>query len=152
MLAQLGFCFAKLQKKDIALFGHDALEGAPVHENTLCVTSGAPRLRARFRNLTRCFKYAAFLMFSSTRVRRTTLCVTFGARRRSIPSGLLDLFFGHWDHRGRPSTPERFRRATVWAASAQGCHPNLISSRPQRHPDLRSGIFRRRERHAHEVA
>ena len=132
---------------------HVALQGAHVHENTLCVTFGAPRFRTHFRILTRCFEYAAFHMLSRTHVRRTTLCVTFGARRRSIPSGLLDLFFGHWDHRGRPSTPERFRRATVWVASvAQGCHPNLISSRAQRHPDLRSGFFRRRERHAHEMA
>ena len=116
-------------------------KGVHVHEDTLRVTSGAPHFRTHFRLLTRCFKYAAFHMLSGTHVRRTTLCVTFGARRRSIPSGLLDLFFGHWDHRGRPSTPERFRRATVWAASvAQGCHPNLILSRPQRHADLPSGI------------
>ena len=143
----------EVTKKDIALFGHDALEGAPVHETTLCVTSGAPHFRTHFRLLTRCFKYVAFHMLSRTHVRRTTLCVTFGARRRSIPSGLLGRLFGHSDHQGRPRTPEWFRRATVWAASvAQGCHPNLISSRAQRHPDLRSGFFRRRERHAHEMA
>ena len=140
-------------KKDNALFGHDALEGVHIHENTLCVTSGAPRFRTHFRLLTRCFKYVAFHMLSGTHVRRTTLCVTFGARRRSIPSGLLDRLFGHSDHQGRPRTPEWFRRATVRAASvAQGCLPNLISSRPRRHTDLRSGIFRRRERHAHEMA
>ena len=98
--------FREVTKKDIALFGHDALEGAPVHEKTLCVTSGAPHFRTQFRLLTRCFKYAAFHLLSRTHVRRTTLCVTFGARRRSIPSGLLDLLFGHWDHRGRPSTPD----------------------------------------------
>ena len=132
---------------------HSPLKGAHIPKATLCVTSGALRFRPHFRNLTRCFKYAAFHVLSRTHVRRTTLCATFGARRRSIPSGLLDLLFGHWGHRGRPSTPERFRRATVWAASvARGCHPNLFSSRPHRTPDLRSGIFRRRERHAHEMA
>ena len=124
-----------------ALFWHYALEGVHVHENTLCVTFGAPRFRTHFRILTRCFEYAAFHLLSRTHVRRTTLCVTFGARRRSIPSGLLDRLLGHSDHQGRPRAPEWFRRATVWAASAaQGCHPNLISSRPQRHPDLQSGI------------
>ena len=140
MSAHLGFSLSMLQTTN-ALLRHDALEGVHVHENTLCVTFGAPRFRTHFRILTRCFEYAAFHLLSRTHVRRTTLCVTFGARRRSIPSGLLDLLFGHWDHRGRPSTPERFRRATVWAASvAQGCHPNIISPRPQRHPDLRLGI------------
>ena len=59
----------EVTKKDIALFGHDALEGAPVHENTLCVTSGAPHFRTHFRLLTRCFKYAAFHMLSRTHVR-----------------------------------------------------------------------------------
>ena len=132
---------------------HDALEGAHVHENTLCVTSGAPRFRTHFRNLTRCFKYAAFRVLSRAHVRRTVLCVTFGARRRSIPSGLLDRLLGHWDRQGRPRTPERFRRATVWAANvAQGCPPDLTWARPRLHRNLPSGIFRRRERHAHEVA
>ena len=107
----------EVTKKNIALFGHDALEGAPVHENTLCVTSGAPHFRTHFRLLTRCFKYAAFHMLSRTHVRWTTLCVTFGARRRSIPSDHLDRVVGHWDRHGRPRTPERFQRATVWAAS-----------------------------------
>ena len=140
-------------KKDNALLRHDALEGAHAHENTLCVTSGAPRFRPHFRLLTRCFEYAAFPLLSRTHVRRTALCVTFGARRRSIPSGLLDRLLGHWDRQGRPRSPEWVRRATVWVASvAQGCLPNLISSRAQRHPDLRSGFFRRRERHAHEMA
>ena len=91
----------EVTKKDIALFGHEALEGAPVHENTLCVTSGAPRFRTHVRFLTRCFKYAAFHVLSRTHVRRTTLRVTFGARRRSIPSGLLDRLFGHSEHPGR---------------------------------------------------
>ena len=140
------FQFGEITKTINAVLRHDALEGVHVHENTLCATFGAPRFRTHFRILTRCFEYAAFHMLSRTHVRRTTLCVTFGARRRSIPSGLLD-------HQGRPRTPEWSRRATVWVASvAQGCHPNLISSRAQRHPDLRSGIFRRRERHAHEMA
>ena len=147
------FQFGEITKTIKAVLRHDALEGVHVHENTLYVTFGAPRFRTHFRILTRCFEYAAFHMFSRTHVRRTTVRVTFGARRRSIPSGLLDRLLGHSDHQGRPRAPEWFRRATVWAASAaQGCHPNLISSRPQRIPDLQSGIFRRRERHAHEMA
>ena len=98
--------FGEVTKTMNAVLRHDALESVHVHENTLCVTFGAPRFRTHFRILIRCFEYAAFHMLSRTHVRRTTLCVTFGARRRSIPSGLLDLLFGHWDHRGRPSTPD----------------------------------------------
>ena len=135
----------EITNKCNALLRHDALEGVHVHENTLCVTFGASRFRTHFRILTRCFEYVAFHMLSRTHVRRTTLCVTFGARRRSIPSSLLGRLLGHSDHQGRPKTPEWFRRATVWFASvAQGCHLNFISSRPQRHPDLRSSIFRRK--------
>ena len=53
----------------------------------------------------------------------------------------------------RPRTPERFRRATVWVANvAQGYPPDLTWARPRLHRNLPSGIFRRRERHAHEVA
>ena len=134
MLSRLGLA-SRCYKKGNAPFGHETLESVHVNENTLRVTSGAPRFRPHFRLLTRCFKYAAFHMLSGTHVRRTTLRVTFGARRRSIPSGLLDRLLGHSDHQGRPRAPEWFRRATVWAASvAQGCHPNLISSGPQRHP------------------
>ena len=82
--------FGEITKTSNAVLRHDALEGAHVHENTLCVTSGALRFRPHFRNLIRCFAYAAFHMLSRTHVRRTTLRVTFGARRRSIPSGFLD--------------------------------------------------------------
>ena len=111
--------FGEITKTISAVLRHDALEGAHVHENTLCVTSGAPRFRTHFRLLTRCFEYSTFQMLSRTHVRRTTLCVTFGARRRSIPSGLLDRLLGHSDHQGRPRTPEWSRRATVWVASVR---------------------------------
>ena len=33
-------------------------------------------------------------MFLGTHVRQTTLCVTFGARLRSVPPDLLDRFLG----------------------------------------------------------
>ena len=148
---QYGFC--KVTSKLRNMSELVALQGAHVHGNTLCVTFGASHFRTNFRSFTLCSKYIVIPMVLGTHVLRTTLCVTFGARRRSIPSGLLDRLLGHSDHQGRPRAPSWFRRATVWAASAaQGCHPNLISSRPQRHPDLQSGIFRRRERHAHEMA
>ena len=124
---------------------HEALKGAHVHEMTLCVTFGALRFGTHFRLLTRCSNYAVIHITLGTHARQTTLCVTFGARPRSIPLSLWDRLFGHLGRQGRPRTPERFHRATVWAANvAQGCPPDLTY--------LQSGIFRRRERHAHEVA
>ena len=120
---------------------------------TLCVTFGALRCGPRFRLLTRCSNYAVIHITLGTHVPQTTLHVTFGARPRSIPLSLLDRLFGHLGRQGRPRTPERFRRATVWAANvAQGCPPDLTWARPRLHRNLPSGIFRRRERHAHEVA
>ena len=120
---------------------------------TLCVTFGAPHFGTHVRLLTRCSNYAVIHITLGTHVPQTKLHVTFGARPRSIPLSLLDRLFGHLGRQGRPRTPERFRRATVWAANvAQGCPPDLTSARPQLHRNLPSGIFRRRERHAHEVA
>ena len=112
---------------------HEALKGVHVHENTLCVTSGAPHFRTHFRLLTRCFKYAAFHSLSRTHVRQTTLRVTFGARLRLVRSSLLGSLFGHLRRQDSPSTPERSRRATIWAPNnTQGCLPDLTSTRPRR--------------------
>ena len=120
---------------------------------TLCITFGALRCGPRFRILTRCSNYEVIHITLGTHVPQTTLRVTFSARPRSIPLCLLDRLFGHLGRQGRPRTPERFRRATVWAANvAQGCPPDLTWARPRLHRNLPSGIFRRRERHAHEVA
>ena len=145
--------FGEVMKNATNLSQHEALKGAHVHEMTLCVTFGALRFGTHFRLLARCSNYAVIHITLGTHVPQTTLHVTFGARPRSIPLSLLDRLFGHLGRQGRPRTPERFRRATVWAANvAQGCPPDLTSARPRLHPDLRSGIFRRRERRAHEVA
>ena len=48
-------------------------------------------------------------MLLGTLVRQTTLSVTFGKRRRSIPVGLSDLMFDHSGHASRPKTPKRHR-------------------------------------------
>ena len=48
-------------------------------------------------------------MLLGTLVRQTTLSVTFGKRRRSIPVGLLDSIFDHSGHASRPRTPKRPR-------------------------------------------
>ena len=74
--------FGEITKTSNAVLRHDALEGAHVHENTLCVTSGAHLFGIHFRALVRCSKYTTNPMLSGTHVRQTTLCVTFGARQR----------------------------------------------------------------------
>ena len=67
-------------KKSDGLLRHDALEGAHVHENKLCITFGAPPFRTLLGSLARCSKYTVIHMLLGTHVRQTTLCVTFGAR------------------------------------------------------------------------
>ena len=44
-------------------------------------------------------------MFSGAHVPQTTLCVTFSARHRSIPLGLLDRTLGCLEPQGHPVTP-----------------------------------------------
>ena len=44
-------------------------------------------------------------MLSGTHVPQNTLCVTFGARHRSIPLGVLDRTLGYLDPQGHPVTP-----------------------------------------------
>ena len=56
-----------------------ALQGAHVHENTLCVTFGAPRFGPENRHIWRGSKYITFYTISETAVRETTVWVTFGA-------------------------------------------------------------------------
>ena len=52
-------------------------------------------------------------MLLGTLVRQTTLSVTFGKRRRSIPVGLSDLMFDHSGHASRPYTPKRQRNGSA---------------------------------------
>ena len=152
VLAQLDVLRAKLENTN-RLSQHEALKGVHVHEKTLCVTSGAHRFGTHFLSLPRCSKYTAIHMLSRTHVRQTTLCVAFGARPCLVPSNLLGRLFGHLGRQDSPSTPGRPRRATIWAPNiVQGCPPDLTSARPRLPRSLPSGIFRRRERRAHEVA
>ena len=124
--------FGEITKTSNAVMRHDALEGAHVHENALCVTSGAHRFGTNFRSLARCSKYTAIHMLSGTHVRQTTLCVTFGARLRLVRSSLLGRIFGQFRRQDNPNTPERSRRATIWDPNnTQGCPPDLTSARPR---------------------
>ena len=145
--------YSEVANNAINLSQHETIKGAHVHENTLCVTSGAHRFGTNVRSLAPCSKYTANPMLSGTHVRQTTLCVTFGARLRLVRSSLLGSLFGHLRRQANPSTPERSRRATIWAPNnTQGYPPDLTSARPRLLQNLPSGIFRRRERRAHEVA
>ena len=75
---------------------HEPLRGATVHENTVCVTYGAPRFGVNFRVSSRCSKYATISNTSGTPVHQTTVCVTSGARRRSVPLSFLDRNLAIW--------------------------------------------------------
>ena len=92
-------------------------------------------------------------MLSGTHVPQSTLCVTFGARHRSIPLGLLDRTLGDLDPQGHPVT----RNGSAWRPFGLATSPKDALRTSLRHARAyiqTSGriSFRRRERHAHEVA
>ena len=92
---------------------HEALKGAHVRQVALCVAFGALLCGTNFTVLRRCSKYSTIRMLLGTLVRQTTLSVTFGKRRRSIPVGLLDRILDHSNHASRPRMPERHRNGSA---------------------------------------
>ena len=145
--------FCKIITNANNLSQHEMLKGTNVHEMTLCVTFGAPQFRTHFRFLTGCSEYAMIHMLSGTHVPQTALCVTFGARHRSIPLGLLDRTLGYLDPQGHPRTPN----GSAWRPFGLPTSPKDALRTSLRHARAyiqTSGriSFRRRERHAHEVA
>ena len=94
--------FGEVTKNATDLSQHEALNGAYVHEMTLCVTFFAPHFPTHFRFFITCSKYTVIHMVWDTCVHETILCVTFGARPRSIPFSLLDALFGHLARQSRP--------------------------------------------------
>ena len=145
-LSTIRCLFGMVRKNSTDLSQHHADHDLSVRESTLCVMSGAPLGGTDFRLLTRRSEYATISLILGTPVRHTTLRVMFCARRCSVALGLLDRLLGHLDRQAQPRTPERVRRPTLRATNgAEGCLLDI----PAR---LRSGIFRRRERHAHAMA
>ena len=132
---------------------HDALKSTNVHEMALCVTFGAPQFRTHFRFSIGCSEYAVIHMFSGTHVPQTTLCVTFGARHRSIQLGLLVRSLGPLD----PKATQGLRNGSAWRPFGLATSPKDALRTSLRHARAyiqTSGpiSFRRRKRHAHEVA
>ena len=103
------------------LWQHEALKGAHVRQVTLCVAFGALLCGTYFSVLRQCSKYSTIRMLLGTLVRQTTLSVTFGKRRRSIPVGLLDRILDHSGHATAQGCPRDPR--TVWPSDGLGCHP-----------------------------
>ena len=102
--------FNKIIKHANNFWQHEALKGAYVHEMTLCVTFLAPHFRTHFRFFIRCSKSTVIHMLPRTHVPRMTMCVTFRARLRSIPLGLLDRPLGHFD----PKAAHGLRNGSIW--------------------------------------
>ena len=68
-------------------------------------------------------------MLWGTRVRQSTLCATFDARPRSIPSSLLDGLFGNFGSQGRPRPSDDSKM--VPPSNRLGCQRRLkMPSRP----------------------
>ena len=75
---------------------HVTPKGAGVHEMSVCVASGASRFGTDFGASFRCSKYVMFSITFGTPVRQNALCVTFGARRRPVPSQFLGAARACW--------------------------------------------------------
>ena len=119
--------FRSLVKSRTRHWQHGARQGAHVHETSVCVTYFAPWFVNNICSFSWCSKYVTFSLTFCALVRQNTLCVTYGAPRRSLPSRL-------W---GGP--------LATWAAK-----PGQTS--PWAYSDLPSSILRSRLRHAYEVA
>ena len=77
---------------------------------------GALRAGTNFRVLRRCSEYVMIYITSSTHVHQTTLYVTYGARRRSVPLGLLERLLATWAAKAARDS------GTVPAGGRLGCH------------------------------
>ena len=59
----------------------DTLDGARVHEVSLCVASAAPRFGTNYRALSRRYNYVMFSITFGTHVLHTPVCAASRARR-----------------------------------------------------------------------
>ena len=132
--------FRSLLKSSKRHWQHDEIQGAHVHETSLCVTYCAPRFGS---NICRCCRRSKYVMFSLTfcaPVLQYTLCVAYGAPRRSLPSRL---WAGLWP----PEPPSRARNSgqprRAWILAAQGRHGMPRTT----FPDLTASIFTPSERY-----
>ena len=67
------------------MYGEIVLQDALVPKMTVCVTFGASRIGANFRNVCALSEYVTFSTISATAVREMTVCVTFGAPHFGFP-------------------------------------------------------------------
>ena len=63
------------------MYGEMVLQDGVVPKMTVCVTFGASRIGANFRNVCALSEYVTFSTISATAVRKMAVCVTFGALR-----------------------------------------------------------------------
>ena len=70
-------CFCYVNKMTTSRSRRVSLEGAHVHETSLCVAPGAPRFGTKFRSLSQCSKYVTFSITFGPHVLQTTVCVMF---------------------------------------------------------------------------
>ena len=87
-IALAGCHFQSLRKSSTRQWQHDALQGAHVHETSLCVMYFALRSGPKISSFCWCSKYVTFSITFCALVLQNTLCVAYGAIRRSPPSRL----------------------------------------------------------------
>ena len=116
-IALAGCHFQSLRKSSTRQWQHDALQGAHVHETSLCVIYFALRSGSKILSFCSCSKYVTFSFIFCAPVLQNTLCVTYGAPRPSLPSRLWGGLLATW-----ATKPGQEFRATP---------PRLDSGRPR---------------------
>ena len=141
-IALAGCHFQSLRKSSTRQWQHDALQGAHVHETSVCVMYVAPRFGTNISSFCRCSKYVTFSITFCAPVLQNTLCVTYGAPRRSPPSRLCGGPLATWAakpgqecrstpsrrYSGRPGPPRRVPRDLLGPAREHNQTSQGVSS------------------------
>ena len=121
-------CFCQVDKMEVSRWQHGMLKGAHVHGTSVSVAFGAPCAGTILGALSECSKYVTFSNTFGAPVLQTTVCVAFGARRRSVPPRLLETSLATW----AANAGQEFRSAPAPSGITSPRSPRSASGKPTR--------------------
>ena len=121
-------CFCQVDKMEVSWWQHGMLKGAHVHGTSVSVAFGAPCAETILGALSGCSKYVTFSNTFGAPVLQTTVCVAFGARRRSVPPRLLETSLATW----AANAGQEFRSAPAPSGITSPRSPRSASGNPTR--------------------
>ena len=121
-------CFCRVDKMTASRSRHVTLKGAHVHETSVGVTFCAPCVGTILGAVSECSKYVTFSNTFGAPVLQTTVCVAFGARRRSVPPRLLETSLATW----AANAGQEFRSAPAPSGITSPRSPRSASGNPTR--------------------